>query len=225
MLDAFSESRARFGIGTGSIADIGCGTGLFLSYLSRFGGALIGVDRSPSMLRLAAKRLRGTPARLLRMDMRRLALPEPVETLSCTFDTINYLLSPSDLAATIRGFARNLLPGGTLVFDFIPEGASRGGTRARQSLRIGAIRSEWRIRIDPEGRGSVAAIRLGAPGHGRHAWTEIHRQRWPSREEVMRALAAAGFDPLDCRPVEPGGAGDWLHVVARRAAAASETSR
>lgn len=216
LIDAFSESRRRFGIGTASIADIGCGTGRFLRYLACFEGRLFGIDRSPAMLKLAGRLLEGTGAELLRMDMRALRLPQQVETVTCTFDTVNYLLRDCDLEQAFAGFARVLRPGGTLVLDFIPEGAGKGATGGRQRVRAGGIRSEWRVRIDPEGRGSVVAILLRNGARGEAApVVEVHRQRWHAPDRVRQLLERFGFDVVDWRPVEPGGSGDWIHVVAR----------
>lgn len=216
VLDAFSESYKRFDIETARLADIGCGTGRFLKYLTRFGGDLIGLDKSRAMLKLAERRLAGTDVRLVQGDMCRLQLPESVDTLTSTFDTLNYLLSPRALREAIQGFARALKPGGTLLFDFIPKGANRGVTSSTQNVRIGPIRSEWRVRIDSRGRGSAVAILLDRDGSDAPPLVEVHRQRWHDLDEVKALLGEAGFDLLDCRPAEPGGSGDWLHVVARR---------
>ncbi len=216
VLDAFSESRNRFAISTDSIADIGCGTGRFLKYLTRFNGKLTGIDMSRAMLKLAERRLAGADVRLARMDMRELVLPQRVETVTATFDTLNYLLSSTDLSKTFRRFATALAPGGTLLFDFIPRGANKGATGGTQHVELGPVRSEWRIRIDPEGRGSAVAIIMHRDDDKVLPLVEVHRQRWHDVGEVKRLLTASGFELLDCRPAEPGGDGNWLHVVARK---------
>lgn len=217
LIDAFEESRKRFAVATERIADVGCGTGRFMRYLSRFGGTLTGIDRSAAMLRLAGRRLAGTGAHLVRMDLRELQLPQAVQTLTCTFDTLNYLTDPEDLQRAFRAFARALEPGGTLLFDVIPQGANRGAASGRQRVRIGPIHSEWRVQLDPGGRGSAVAILLrNTRFPDRAPAVEIHRQRWHPEAELRGGLAAAGFEVLDWRPAEPGGSNDWVHVVARR---------
>ncbi|WP_176445297.1 class I SAM-dependent DNA methyltransferase [Maliponia aquimaris] len=223
LIDAFSQSHRRFCADLSSIADVGCGTGRFLHYLTRFGGQLVGVGRSANMLRLAERRLAGKQVELIRMDIRKLRLPAPVSTLTCTFDTLNYLTEPGDLAAAFRGFSAALRPGGTLMFDFIPEGANKGAKSGRQRVRIGDIRSEWRVHLDPEGRGSAVAIlmRKGVRGET-PVIAEMHRQRWHPADEIRQGLSASGFQILDWRPAEPEGSGDWVHVVARLARGPTE---
>lgn len=216
VLDAFSESRNRFAVSTDSIADIGCGTGRFLKYLTRFKGKLTGIDMSRAMLKLAERRLAGADVRLARMDMRDLVLPERIETVTATFDTLNYLLSRKDLAKTFRRFATALVPGGMLLFDFIPRGANKGATGGTQHVALGPIRSEWRIQIDPQGRGSAVAIIMRRDDDKAPPLVEVHRQRWHDVEEVKTLLTASGFELLNCRPAEPEGDGNWLHVVARK---------
>ena len=76
---SFERALGDFGVTFRSAADIGCGTGAFLAYLLRYQVPLWGVDISPAMLRIAARRLPSSRVRLLRQDIRRLALPRPVE--------------------------------------------------------------------------------------------------------------------------------------------------
>lgn len=220
LLDTFSESQKLFDVGVDSIADIGCGTGRVLRYLSRFKGRLVGVDLSRAMLRLAERRLKGIDVDLRQGDMRDLRIDPPVSTVISTFDTINYLPTKRDVVRAFKSFAACLRPGGTLLFDFIPEGANKGATSGTQHVRIGPISSDWRVRIDPEGRGSAVAIEFAHEDPEVPRLVELHRQRWHSRAFVEAALRATGFSILDVRPAEPEGGDDWLHVVARRAAVA-----
>ena len=135
MLPAIREGFERcvqsHGIGFRSAADVGCGTGAFLAYLLRYRVPLYGVDRSPAMLRFAAARLRGRGVRLLRQDIRRLALPRPVDLITCTGDTLNYLADPGDFARALGRLARNLNRGGHLIADLLT-GIPPAGTRAQR---------------------------------------------------------------------------------------------
>ncbi|WP_299822762.1 class I SAM-dependent methyltransferase [uncultured Jannaschia sp.] len=220
LLDTFAESRKLFNVEVDSIADIGCGTGRVLRYLSRFKGRLVGVDLSRAMLRLAERRLKGTDVELQHGDMRALRIKPPVSTVISTFDTINYLSTKRDVLHAFRSFATCLRPEGTLLFDFIPKGANRGAISGTQCVRIGPILSKWRVRIDPEGRGSAVAIEFAHRDPKVPRLMELHRQRWHSRAFIEKALGETGFAILDIRAAEPNGGDDWLHVVARRAAVA-----
>src|SRR6516162_2607208 len=54
---AFELLVRRYGISFHSASDVGCGTGLFACYLNRrWRVPVFGIDRSPEMLRVAARR-------------------------------------------------------------------------------------------------------------------------------------------------------------------------
>jgi SAM-dependent methyltransferase len=218
LMENFETSRRRFGLATEVMADIGCGTGRFLRYLTRYGGRLYGVDRSPAMLRIAARNLRGKQVRLFRMDLRRLRLPETVDTLTCMFDTINYLRDPGELRVAFAAFAAALKPEGGLMFDFIPNGApSAGPLRGLQRVVLGRFASDWRLVIDPTGRGSrveIVITKVAEYDHPRY-YRETHEQTWFAESEVISALRESAFEVLEIRPAEPGGRGRWMHCSAR----------
>jgi predicted TPR repeat methyltransferase len=117
--DAVERSITRYQPYPHVAADVGCGTGLLLPYLASVARRVYAVDRSPSMLQLAAARARGLPVTLLRQDLRRLTLPEPANLITCTFDTLNYLLSADDLLLALERFRRDLAAGGVLLFDLV----------------------------------------------------------------------------------------------------------
>ena len=110
----------RYGIRFASVADVACGTGTFVRYLRRRGvPAVCGVDRSPDMLRVAMAKNRGTGARFLCQDFATLQLPQPVDLITCNFDSLNYLLTADGLLHALRRFHANLKPGGHAIFDMI----------------------------------------------------------------------------------------------------------
>ena len=118
--DAFEHIVARHRIGFASVADLGCGTGLFARYLNRLWRVpVFGVDISPAMLRVAASNCRGTKVTLLRQDLLRLALPRPVDLITANFDTVNHLVGDGDLP---RLFRRLVPP--------YPEAAAQGDIEA-----------------------------------------------------------------------------------------------
>ena len=117
-----------------SLADIGCGTGLFAAHMARcWKIGVFAVDRSHAMLREAVRNGARLPICFLRQDMRRLRLPEPVDLMTANFDVINNILWPDELVATFKGFRRNLRPSGHLVFDFVTD-------------RVPWLDARWRVR-------------------------------------------------------------------------------
>jgi SAM-dependent methyltransferase len=216
---AFEQSVRRFGLTFRSVADIGCGTGRLVAELARLPVETIGVDRSEAMLALARRRMSGRPVVLLRQDIRRLALPRPVDLITCHNQTVNYLTVTDDLARAFRAIARNLGRGGTFLFDFIARMAvarSTGPQAVRETIRLPDHTVGFDGAVDPARGLSVVRIRV-APARGSGGGAqETHRQRWFPVSTILRLLGASGFRVLDMRPVGPVNPDAWLYVVARR---------
>jgi SAM-dependent methyltransferase len=98
------------------LLDVACGTGKsFEEFLAR-GYEVTACDLSPGMLAVAASRA-GERARLLEADMRELPVIGSFDLACVLDDAMNYLHTPEELRAALRGVARNLDGDGVLVFD------------------------------------------------------------------------------------------------------------
>lgn len=221
---SFEGCVRELGLGFGSAADVGCGTGRFLLDLARDGVAAIGVDRSPAMLRIAARRLRGTGVLLLRQDMRRLRLPRRVDLITCNGDTLNYLVTPDELASTLLRCRAHLRPGGHLVADLLSGRPTPGDWRTTDIGNGSAGRiSLWWARSDAMRRMTRVAIDFGRRGpSGDMRWArEVHVQRWHSPSEIEKAVERAGLEVALARPLQMGGdhrrSAVWIKIVLRRA--------
>jgi SAM-dependent methyltransferase len=216
---SFERALGDFGVTFRSAADIGCGTGAFLAYLLRYQVPLWGVDISPAMLRIAARRLPSSRVRLLRQDIRRLALPRPVELIACNGDTLNYLLTPQELTLTLGRCSANLTSGGHLVGDLligIPDRAASHRTMA--GLAPGAV-GLWHARTDPKRRLTRVDIRHGHPDpEGWHWVQETHIQRWHCTADLRAALPAAGLGLCALWRLAggKGAGGAWIKFLARK---------
>lgn len=230
--ESFDACVRALGLSFGSLADIGCGTGRFLRDMLPYGVPLIGVDRSPQMLRIAAGRLRGEGVLLMRQDMRRLRLPRPVDLMTCNGDTLNYLVNLDELASALLRCRENLRPGGHLIADLLcghpPNGdlnlsAIRAGSRGRVSL--------WRTRPDKGHRMTRVEIDFERPDtSGATCWArEIHVQRWHTPADLEEAMALAGLRVVLAQPlmVERDGRtpSAWIQIVLRRAPLRRRPSR
>jgi SAM-dependent methyltransferase len=109
--------RFRDQVGSGPIADLGCGAG---RYLDEIGRPLVGVDVTAAMLALASRR--GYP--LVRADLE--ALPFGRATLAGAFARHSYLHLPrTRLGGALCDVWRVLRPGGLFLFTLI-EGVYEG---------------------------------------------------------------------------------------------------
>lgn len=191
---AFERLVRRYGIRFRTVADLGAGTGLFARYLARSWGARVfAVDRSPQMLRQAARNAGTEPITLVRQDLRSLRLPMQVDLATANFDTVNHLLAAGDLQCMFRRVARAVRPGGHFIFDVITPCEPLGGRRTfsrllcrgRRALlqRIAWDRHQHLLRIQ------VVIGRRDRPW----ASVEEHLERAWLPQHVSRWLQEAGF--------------------------------
>ena len=177
------------------VLDVACGTGnSFLPLLAR-GYEVVGCDASEAMLARAATKADG--ARLFQADMRELPDAGEFDLVTCLDDSLNYLLSETELVAALDGIRRALAPGGLAVWD-VNTTAMYGG----------AFASTWVVETDERfivWRGLVAGafdpgacadamidVFEGAGECRRHA-RSLHRQRhWPA-EAIGRCAGDAGL--------------------------------
>jgi SAM-dependent methyltransferase len=179
-----------------TVCDLGCGTGTTAIELSRAGHTVYAVDASAAQCAQAREKVRraGVPVRVIRADMRRLRLPEPVDLVLCEFNPLNHLGRKSDLGVAFRAVARALRPGGWFCFDLNMKGTylhlapvvlfeerkdfclvMRGSVDSRRQR--GRLELDWFV----AGRG----------GFRRHR--ERIEDVWWSDAEVRAALRGAGF--------------------------------
>jgi SAM-dependent methyltransferase len=191
---AFEALVKRYGINFRSAADIGCGTGLFAHYLNRcWGVPVVGVDRSPEMLRIAMRNCRESQVAFLQQDIRCLQLPLPVDLITANFDTLNHLLNPHDLVIALRRVAGNLRHGGHFIFDLITPCEPLGGalTQVRERASKGC-RVTQRIGWKPRLKMLAINVTLDSP-HYSVPIRELHRERAYFPSDVGRWLLDIGF--------------------------------
>lgn len=115
--ETFEQAVSRHGIEFESAADVACGTGLAARYLAERCRRVYAIDISREMLKVARRNVSAANVLFAEQSFTELALPEPVDLLTCNFDSLNYLTRTEDLAEAIRRFARSLSEGGHCVFD------------------------------------------------------------------------------------------------------------
>ena len=223
IIHAFEEAVRQHNIRFRTVADIGCGTGTFLSFVASPGRKLVGVDRSPAMLREARSKLQGNDATLSCQDMRQLKLSAPVDLLTCNFDTLNYLLNPRDFLLSLKKFRRYIVSQGHLIFDILT-GDDFPARRevGHDVIAIPGGAAVFSTILDGKTKQSLVRIALKREG-GDSSTIESHRQRWYPTAWVLDRLRALGFSVRSYNlsrlsESTSSGPGFWVQFVARKMA-------
>jgi SAM-dependent methyltransferase len=174
-------------IRNGLIVEAGCGSGILAAHLVDAGYEVFAFDQSTAMIRLA--RARAAAARFRVASFTRMILPA-CRAVVAIGEIITYL--SSGVGGVFERVHAALEPGGLFIFDFM-----ESGERRIYPARI--IEGDgWSLvaRADLSASGRVLTRRLIAKRMIRKTWRrtrETHRVRIYSKEEIGRALAAAGF--------------------------------
>lgn len=102
----------------GRVVDLGTGTGRMLEVLGAQAESVVGIDRSPEMLRFARAKLASSRVKLYQGDICALDMPDASAETALLHQVLHYLPQPE---TALREAARLLVDGGRLlVVDFAP---------------------------------------------------------------------------------------------------------
>jgi SAM-dependent methyltransferase len=187
----------RHGFAGKRALDAACGTGKSFLPLLRRGFEVTACDSSQPMLDVAADKVDGRVP-LHRRDLRELESLGEFDLVTCLDDVANYLTSPDDLAAALRGLRRNLRPGGMLVFDANTIATYRGFFRETSVVDHPGLVMVWRGLADEAfGAGDLATAALDVfCERSEGCWvrtTSFHEQRHHPQLVVRDCIEASGL--------------------------------
>lgn len=184
------------------LLDACCGTGNVSLRLARRGYRVVGVDRSADMLRVAENKARQAleagdveePPAWSCQDVREMLLPEPVDAAVCLYDSLNYLLTPEDLAGALAATFRALRPGGFFLFDVYQRWETEREIPATQIIQGPNWSLVWENRFDRRTRHWRTDLKgvLRVEGQ-RRRFRERHVERAYTLGQVKTALTGAGL--------------------------------
>ncbi|MBQ8924413.1 MAG: class I SAM-dependent methyltransferase [Lachnospiraceae bacterium] len=114
------ELLTEYGINSGIIAELGCGTGSITERLAKSGYDMIGIDNSASMLDIAESKKsdNNSSSLYLCQDMREFELYGTVAACISICDSINYITKSDELLMVFKLVNNYLDPKGIFIFDF-----------------------------------------------------------------------------------------------------------
>jgi len=108
---------------TGSLLELGCGTGIHAQMMSSHGLSVAGIDLSPEMIQLAQDRL--SPLNISREmldlvngDVRTYRSARRFDAVISLFHVLSYQVSDDDVSAMLETVSHHLVNGGLFIFDF-----------------------------------------------------------------------------------------------------------
>lgn len=177
----------------GRALDLACGTGTLAHLLAEDGWRVTGVDQSADMLEKARKK--APRISFHRQDIRHLALEGPFELVTCSYDSLNYLLDVADLWRVFDRVASHLVSGGCFYFDlntlYALEQVWGDKTEAEDDDEIPYI---WETTWDAAKQQSILkATFFVRRGKLYEKFSEFHIERAFSDSQVRGGLEQAGF--------------------------------
>ena len=108
-----------FGVPSGILLELGCGTGSMTELLAEQGYDMIGIDNSEEMLELAAEKRAASGHDILYLcqDMREFELYGTAAAAVSVCDSMNYILEKEELKQVFSLVNNYLDPGGIFLFD------------------------------------------------------------------------------------------------------------
>lgn len=182
----------KHGLQKGRVLDVACGTGRAFAPLLRRGWQIHGCDLVPEMLEVAEGEA-GDQVSLSVADMRKLPVFGEFELVLVLNDSIDYMLSESDLERTLLGLRSNMAEDGLLLFDC--NSRLRYETSLTSEVRDfehGDRRWTWRGLGPVRDMPSTFEARL----EGSDIDPITHRQRFRPEAEMRSALKATGLECL-----------------------------
>lgn len=188
-----------YGIESGIILDLACGTGKLCVEFAKLGYDMIGVDLSSEMLSKAGENLAesGAEALLLCQDMKKLDLFGTIKGCYCSLDAINHLDNIDDVKTAFERVSLFTELGGLFVFDV------NTLYKHREILAdnffvydIDDAYIVWSNEYEGEGITNITLDIFEKQNDSYYRCSEQFRERAYSDEELTNALEAAGFEIL-----------------------------
>lgn len=173
------------------ILDLACGTGSLCAVLAKQGHSVVGIDSSPEMIEKARSRLRKKHDAFFDVqEMSRFSVDGTFDLVTCTFDSINYLLTPKELKGAIGRISGVMKEAGLFIFDSDTHRHYLNHHQGEYHRQLGGESFVQKCTYDPEKL--IATTIFEFPDGA----VEIHLQRPYDLPELKPMLAEAGLSVI-----------------------------
>lgn len=185
-----------------AVLDLACGPGYHARGFAARGVRAYGLDLRPEMIAFAREH---APPGLDNLswivgDMRAFTLAEPVDAAFTMFDSIDCLLTNSDLIEHLRAVAANLRPGGIYLIDLThPRDCSpfHYGDFCYEGERDGChVRIDWATNqpiIDPQAQTSLVQVTMRVNDRGHElVFSDLAYERFLFAQEIEALARLSG---------------------------------
>ena len=187
------RTLSTYGIESGRILELACGTGILAIHLAQSGYIVLGIDRSPEMVSIASMKgryVKGVEFSVA--DMRNLDLEPEFDAALCMFDSLNYLTTLEEVSDALKSVSSNLRSNGVFIFDFnrpLIYSAHNGETLKRH-VEDGILFQELHYEVAQRTARTVFRFPNGD--------VETHLQRAYELDEIVPLLKAADLSLENC---------------------------
>lgn len=189
--DLIEELLNERGMAQARILDVACGTGILAICLARCGHIVHAVDNSPEMISMAKSKSAGISNLSLDIqDMVHLNVDGKFDLVTCTFDSINYILRLSDLRQMFIRVASVLCDGGLFIFDSNTKELYLSHSGETHKREVNGQSFIQHFSYDSARRLSTIAFSFS------DGMYEVHRQRPYDYDTLEPLLRRAGFQVI-----------------------------
>jgi SAM-dependent methyltransferase len=188
------EELANGGVESGTVVDLGCGSGIASAKVAAAGFDVVGIDQSPAFIELAREKV---PSGEFRVGSFIDANLPPAVAVLAVGEVLNYLIDPRNGPKALPGVFERifeaLVPNGVFLLDL--SGPGRAGRDITRSWRAGP---DWATLAendeDPEAATLTRRIiAFRRDGENYRRTEETHELKLYAPNAALATLHAAGF--------------------------------
>ena len=188
-VDLIEELLTRESNHIAHILDIACGTGTLLIELVRRGHSGFGIDQSPEMIERARNKAKGLPNIGFGVqNITGLHMSEGFDLISCTFDSLNYVIKMEKVQKVFHGVALHLRNQGYFIFDSNTYRQYMNNHNFAQAYELDGVQFIQRMKYDPQKRLARTVFEFSSGER------EVHVQRPYGFSELKPMLKCAGLN-------------------------------